>query len=82
MTNGKAIASLILGILSIVTSILTLVGIILGIIGLILGIVSLTEINRFTQEGRKMAVGGVICSSLGILFPILFLLMYLNVQSL
>lgn len=73
VTNGKAIASLILGILSIVTFILTLVGIILGIIGLILGIIGLKEINRFTQDGRKMAVAGVICSSFGILLPILLL---------
>ncbi|WML56468.1 DUF4190 domain-containing protein [Neobacillus sp. PS2-9] len=69
ISNGKAIASLILGILSIITVILP--GVILGIIGLILGIIGLKEINGFTQQGRKMAVAGIICSGIGISFSIL-----------
>lgn len=62
--NGKAIASFILGILSIVTLIFTGIGIILGVTGLILGIIGLKEIKRFNQEGRKMAIAGIICSSI------------------
>lgn len=71
ISNNKAIAALILGILSIVTLIFTGVGIILGVIGLILGILGLKEIDRFKQEGRKMAVAGIVCSVIGILLPII-----------
>ncbi|MCW3491693.1 DUF4190 domain-containing protein [Dethiobacter alkaliphilus] len=74
ITNGKAIASLVLGIVSIITTILSIIGLILGVIGLILGIIGLTEINHFKQEGRKVAVAGIICSSVGILLPILFII--------
>ncbi|RSL34056.1 DUF4190 domain-containing protein [Salibacterium salarium] len=70
VSNGKATAAVILGILSIVTIVITGLGIILGVIGLILGIIGLKEINRFKQEGRKTAVAGIICSSFGILLPI------------
>ncbi|MGQ4668718.1 DUF4190 domain-containing protein [Metabacillus halosaccharovorans] len=71
-TNGKAIAALILGILSIITIIFTGVGIILGVIGLILGIIGFNEIKRFGQEGRKMAITGIICSCIGIFITIVF----------
>jgi hypothetical protein len=71
VNNGKAIASLILGILSIV--LFFCVGIILGVIGLILGIVGLKEINRFKQEGRKIVITGIICSVIGIIIPILLI---------
>ncbi|MCP3032343.1 DUF4190 domain-containing protein [Halobacillus sp. A1] len=70
-TNGKAVASLVLGILSIVTMILMVVGLIMGAVGLVLGIIGLKEIKRQDQEGKKMAVAGIICSSLGIVLPIL-----------
>ncbi|MCF8012040.1 MAG: DUF4190 domain-containing protein [Clostridiales bacterium] len=72
--NSKAIAALILGILSIVTLIFAGLGVILGVIGLILGIIGLKEIKHFNQEGRKMAVAGIICSSLGILLPIFLII--------
>lgn len=85
MNNGKAVASLILGILSIVTIIFVGLGIILGIIGLILGIIGLREIKRFKQEGRKMAITGIICSSLGIILPIILTVIsamaYMNLES-
>ncbi|MCM3440211.1 DUF4190 domain-containing protein [Metabacillus halosaccharovorans] len=47
-------------------------GIILGVIGLILGIIGFNEIKRFGQEGRKMAITGIICSCIGILITIVF----------
>ncbi|HZH59768.1 MAG TPA: DUF4190 domain-containing protein [Metabacillus sp.] len=76
-TNGKAIAALILGILSIITIIFSGFGIILGVIGLILGIIGLNEIKRFGQEGRKMAIIGIICSGLGILLTLFFVIIAL-----
>ena len=62
-TNVKAITSLVFGILSIVFMIISLLGITFAIIGLVFGFIGLNEIKRFKQEGRKMALAGVICSS-------------------
>ncbi|TRM11729.1 DUF4190 domain-containing protein [Lentibacillus cibarius] len=70
VTNGKATASLILGVISIVLSIVPLGGLILGIIGLIIGVIGLREIKRFKQGNKKIALSGIVCSSLGILLPI------------
>ncbi|WP_217585977.1 DUF4190 domain-containing protein [Lentibacillus saliphilus] len=71
MTNSKATTSLILGILSIVLILLPFVGLILGVAGLILGIMGLNEINRSQEGSKKVAVSGIVCSSLGILLPII-----------
>ncbi|SFL33904.1 protein of unknown function [Gracilibacillus orientalis] len=85
VTNGKATASLILGVFSIVLSLIPLGGLVLGVVGLILGIIGLKEIKRSDQEGRKRAVSGIICSSLGILLPIILSIIagltYMNVDS-
>lgn len=70
VTNGKGIASLILGVISIVASLIPIAGGILGIIGLILGIIGLRDISRLKQNGKKIAIGGIVCSSLGILLSI------------
>lgn len=71
--NGKAIAAIILGIVSTLTVIFVGLGIILGTIGLILGIIGLKEINRTKQEGRKMAITGIVLSSIGIVLPIILI---------
>ncbi|BCB04201.1 DUF4190 domain-containing protein [Bacillus sp. KH172YL63] len=71
ITNGKATAAMILGILSIVSIIIPIASLILGVTGLILGILGRKEIKRFQQEGRKMALAGIICSVIGILLPII-----------
>lgn len=75
VNNNKAIASLILGILSII--LFFCIGLILGVIGLILGIVALKEIKRLKQEGRKMAITGIICSVIGVVIPILLMTLLL-----
>ena len=63
-TSGKAIASLVLGLLSIVGMCLT------GIPGLILGIMGLGDINRSAGRigGKGVAIFGIVLSSLGILW--------------
>ncbi|KAB2951511.1 DUF4190 domain-containing protein [Heliorestis acidaminivorans] len=71
MTNGKAIASLVLGIFSILSAILVSIGLILGVVGLILGILGLQEIKRLEQKGKNIAIAGIVCSSIGALLPIL-----------
>jgi len=85
VTNGKATASLILGVISIVLVFIPFAGFILGIIGLIIGIKGIREIKHLNQEGKKTAISGIICSSLGILLPIILAIIgymaYMNVNS-
>ena len=69
-TSGKAIASLILGLVSIVGMCFT------GIPGLILGIMGLGDINRSQGRvgGKGLAIVGIVLSSLGTLWTIIALL--------
>ena len=69
-TSGKAIASLVLGLLSLVGACLT------GIPGLILGILGLNEINRSGGRvgGKGIAIFGIVLSGLGILWTVMLLI--------
>ena len=65
-TSGKAIASLVLGLLSIIGACF------FGIPGLILGIMGLSDVSRSGGRvgGKGMAIFGIVLSSLGILWTI------------
>ncbi|WP_239614616.1 DUF4190 domain-containing protein [Cohnella mopanensis] len=77
LLNRKAVISLVLGVLSI--ALYFSVGLILGVIGLIIGIVALKEIRVNEQSGRKTTITGIVCSSLGIIIPILLMtILYVN----
>jgi hypothetical protein len=69
-TSGKAIASLVLGLLSFLLCLLT------GIPALILGISGLAEINRSRNrvKGRGLAITGIILGSIGIFLVIPYLI--------
>ncbi|RJL34221.1 DUF4190 domain-containing protein [Bailinhaonella thermotolerans] len=55
-TNGMSIASLVLGIVGIFTCGLT------SVVGVILGHVAMSQIKRSGEEGRGMAIAGLVCS--------------------
>ncbi len=68
--NGLAVASLVLGILSILFGWIPIIGFIswvLAPIGLVLGLVALN-----TGAGRGLALAGSICSGVGLLICILW----------
>ncbi|WP_438496991.1 DUF4190 domain-containing protein [Paenibacillus sp. IHBB 3054] len=74
-TNGKSIASLVLGILSIVAP---YIGLVFGIIAIILSAISLKEIRTRYEEGRGLAIAGLVCGIVGtIIYTILILLFIL-----
>lgn len=52
-TNGLAVAALILGIIPLCV----------GIVGIVLGIVALNQIKRTGQNGRGMAIAGIVCGA-------------------
>lgn len=63
--NGKAIASLVLGILAVLTiftGIGAIIGLVLGIVGIVLGINAKKEIDASGEEGKGMAIAGLVCS--------------------
>ena len=65
--TGLAVASLVLGVFSICTVWIPFVGLIAWILaplGLILGLVAL---RRPTGPGRGVAIAGVVCSAIGLL---------------
>lgn len=61
-TSGKAIASLVLGILSLI---IPYVGLIVGIIGIVYAKNAFNEIAQFNYNGRGMAVAGLTTSIVG-----------------
>ncbi len=71
--NGLAVASLVLGILALVTvwiPILGMIAWILAPLGLVLGLVALSK-----PIGRGMAIAGAVCSGLGLLGCIAWVLL-------
>lgn len=63
-TNTKSIVSLILGILSLI---IPYIGLIIGIIGIIISTLSLKELNRKPENGKGLAVTGLVLSIIGTL---------------
>jgi len=70
-SNGYAVASLILGLLSLLLSCCYGIGLVLAIPGLILGFVSKKHSNG---KLSGMAIGGIICSIIGLLISIFMLI--------
>ncbi|WP_223068659.1 DUF4190 domain-containing protein [Paenibacillus caui] len=65
-TNGKAVGSLLIGILSIFGIVIIGNGAVLSLAGLLLGILGLRETKKLRQKGRKLAVAGIIFNCLAI----------------
>jgi len=62
-TNGKSIASLVLGIVSLL---LPYVGLILGIVGIVISKKAFTEIAQRQEGGKGMAVAGLVMSIISV----------------
>ncbi|WP_397538537.1 DUF4190 domain-containing protein [Rummeliibacillus pycnus] len=69
-TNSKSIASLIMGILSIF---IPLAGLILGIVGIILSNISLKEMKVSSENGKGLAVSGMVCGIVGVCIHIILI---------
>lgn len=61
-TNGKAIASLVLGISSIV---IPYIGFILGIVAIVFSTLAFKEIKKTNEQGKGLTVAGLVCGIIG-----------------
>lgn len=91
-TSGKAITSLILGIISLITLpsggiiLLGIVGFFSGIIAIVFSSLSFKEIKRVQVRGRGMAIAGLVCgivaTSVNVLvFVISFMIGFMSVMN-
>jgi len=71
-TSGKAIASLVLGIISIFLGWIPIVGWAITITGLVLGIIALSKISKDKNlSGRGMAIAGIVLASISLVINVL-----------
>jgi Domain of unknown function (DUF4190) len=77
-TNGMAIASLICGVVSIPGTMICLIPGIAAIPGLVLGLLGLRRISesRGRQQGRALAIGGIVTSVIGLVLVIAFIVLF------
>ncbi|MDK8191347.1 DUF4190 domain-containing protein [Paenibacillus sp. UMB7766-LJ446] len=61
-TNSKSIAALVLGILSIMIPYL---GFLIGIVAIVFASISLKEIRLRMEQGRGLAIAGLVCGIIG-----------------
>lgn len=61
-TNSKSIAALVLGILSVMIPYL---GFLIGIVAIVFASISLKEIKLRMEQGRGLAIAGLVCGIIG-----------------
>ena len=69
-TSGKAVASLVCGILSLLIPFL---GFVLGVLGIVFGVLSRKEIQRSEKslKGKGMAIAGFVCGIIGVAWTVI-----------
>ena len=81
-TNGMAIGSLVTsvagGLLGIPLSFVCFIGILIPIVGVVLGVVALGQIKRSNQQGRGLAIAGIV---IGATAAVLLVLLVLGVMA-
>lgn len=79
--NNKSIISLTLGILSIIVP---FIGLVLGIFGVVLSRMATKEIAKRNENGRGLAISGLICNVIGIIiqtFAVLSIILFYSITS-
>ncbi|MBP1950786.1 DUF4190 domain-containing protein [Virgibacillus litoralis] len=73
-TNGNSITSLTLGILSIL---IPIIGLFLGVVGVVVSRKATKQIVKTNEDGRGIAMSGLICSVVGILMQLFMVMGYI-----
>jgi hypothetical protein len=71
-TNGMAIASLVTSLAAIPLTALCGIGALAAIVGAVLGIVALNQIKQTHQQGRGLAIGGLVVGTVTAVLPLVF----------
>jgi hypothetical protein len=77
-TSGKAIASLVTGILALPGICCWPLGLVLGIVGIVLGVLSRKEIegSQGQVKGAGLALAGLICGAVAIVIIVIVLILW------
>jgi hypothetical protein len=67
---GKAITSMVLGIISIPAALIPIAGLILGILAVVFGATARSEIVRHRLDGKAQAMAGIVCGAVGIVLSV------------
>lgn len=73
-TNSKSIVSLVLGILSVT---IPYVGIVIGIVAIIFASLAFKEIRVRMEQGKGLAIAGLVCGIIGTAIYVLLILLVL-----
>jgi Domain of unknown function (DUF4190) len=68
--SGRAITSLILGIISIPAGVIPIAAWILGVTAIVLGATARTDIRRSGMMGEGQATAGIVCGAIGIVIGV------------
>ena len=78
ISNGMAVAGLVLGIIALVLSWLTWPSWILSILGIIFGALGISKANKIGGKGKGMAIAGLVCSIIAIIISIIVLMLIMR----
>ena len=73
-TNGMAVTGMVLGIVSLVLFWAWFLGPVLAVLGVIFSSVGISQCNREQQEGKGMAIAGLVCSLISAAFWVLLVI--------
>ena len=74
--NGMAIASLCVGLAALPLSVFCGVLGLIGIVAVILGVVALNQIKQTGQDGRGLAIGGIVVGGIDILAAVIVIIFF------
>jgi len=72
---------MVLGIIAILTSCLPIVGLACGVVGLILSCIGMKKAAAVGGAGKGMAIAGLVCSIIGLLWGVFYLIYWLVVGT-
>jgi hypothetical protein len=67
-TNGMAVTGMVLGIISLVLFFVWFLAPVLAVLGIIFSGLGISQCNRLGQDGKGMAVAGLVCSLISAAF--------------
>jgi hypothetical protein len=73
-TNGMAVAGMVLGIVSLVLFWVWFLAPVLAVLGIIFSGVGISQCNQLRQDGKGMAVAGLVCSLISAAFWVLLVI--------